>query len=326
MNTTGLFIDPQTRLLRSGWRAAVFFALLYSPRLALGWILNTGQTASVTAIDVSVDTIFAYAVLIVWVGAVSRFSLRFFDKLKFSSLGFCLHSGWRRDVLKGFAMSAVMIVLVVMLQSAIGGTRLSFNPSWLGEQGIDYAGAGDVAAEIFWALLLLIAAGAFEELIYRGYAFQTLLRGSSAIVPVLLFSVFFGLAHWNNPSRNVFSTANTVLAGVWLSVAYLKTRSLWFPTALHAGWNWTMGSLFGLPVSGLRIPENPILVSTGGDAEWLTGGSYGSEGGAAATIVLILAIIVVWRARWLSVSPKMEEALSQNESQADATIRLGLEN
>jgi hypothetical protein len=194
-----------------------------------------------------------------------------------------------------------------------------------GERGIDWTGVRTVAVEIVAALVLLILAGAFEELIYRGYAFQTLLRGAPAIVPILLFSIFFGVAHWGNPSRTLFSTVNTALAGVWLSIAYLRTRSLWFPTALHFTWNWVMGAFFGIPVSGLRIPQQTILVSSGGEPVWFTGGSYGSEGGAAATVVLIIAIFVIWRAPWLRVSSEMNAALSARTPDRVA-VTLGLRN
>jgi hypothetical protein len=169
----------------------------------------------------------------------------------------------------------------------------------------------------------MVLAGAWEELMYRGYAFQTLLRGAPAFVPILLLSVFFGYAHWENPSRTLFSTINTALAGVWLSIAYLRTRSLWFPTALHFTWNWVMGAVFGIPVSGLQLPRHPLLVSTPGP-DWLAGGSYGSEGGAAATVTLIIAIIVIWRARWLRVSPEMNAALSGRLSNTGDAVSLGL--
>jgi hypothetical protein len=172
-------------------------------------------------------------------------------------------------------------------------------------------------------LVLLILAAAFEELIFRGYAFQTLLRGAPAVVPILLFSIYFGWAHWENPNRTLFSTVNTALAGVWLSIAYLRTRNLWFPTALHFAWNWTMGVFFGIPVSGLQI-ERPLLVTSSDGPVWLTGGNYGSEGGAAATVVLIAAIAVIWRARWLRVSSGMNAALLDRAPNREAAINLGL--
>jgi membrane protease YdiL (CAAX protease family) len=258
--------------------------------------------------EVNFEMIMGYAVLVIWVVAVSWLCLRFLEGLKLSALGFALYTGWFRDVLKGCVTAALMMSSVVLAQVLGGGTRLGFNPIWRGERGFDLAGFRVAVMEIVIALVLLILAAAMEELWYRGYAFQTLLRGAPAIIPIVLFSFFFGLAHWKNPSRTFFSTANTVLAGIWLSIAYLRTRGMWFPTALHFTWNWTMGAVFGIPVSGLRIPEHSILVSTNVGPVWLTGGSYGSEGGAAATVALIIAIIVIWRARWLRVSPEMSDA------------------
>jgi len=324
MNSTKLFLDPQTGLLRGVWRAAIFIALLYSPYLVIGLFLKPAPAKQATVIDVSFEMILTYAILIAWVLAVSWLCLRFLERMNLSALGFAPHGGWFKDVLKGCAVAALMIASVVTLQVIGGGTRLNLNPVWRGGRGTDLAPVRVVVMELVAALALLILAGAFEELVYRGYAFQTLLRGAPAVVPVLLFSIYFGWAHWGNPNRTLFSTANTALAGIWLSIAYLKTRSLWFPTALHGAWNWMMGAFFGIPVSGLRIPEYPILVSTSGEPVWLTGGSYGSEGGVAATVVLIIAIVVIWRARWLSVSPEMNAAFQEWEPNREEAITLGL--
>ncbi|HEY6404418.1 MAG TPA: CPBP family intramembrane glutamic endopeptidase, partial [Blastocatellia bacterium] len=117
--------------------------------------------------------------------------------------------------------------------------------------------------------------------------------------------------------------ANTTLAGIWLSVAYLKTRNLWFPTELHFMWNWTMGVFFGIPISGL-LTERPLFIVSNDGPVWLTGGNYGSEGGVAATLVLIIATIVIWRARWLRVAPEMNAALSERNPNREPEISLGL--
>lgn len=322
MNPIELILNPQTRRLRAGWRMAIFITLLLSPYLIFGSLLQGGEAGA--AFDVSLEMILSYVLLVAWVVAVSWLCLRFLESMKISALGFALHNGWFRDVIKGCAIAASMIIAVVMAEVIGGGLRLSLNPVWYGERGIDWAGVRMVAVETAATLVLLILAGAFEELIYRGYAFQTLLRGAPAIVPILLLSVFFGIAHWENPSRTLFSTVNTALAGVWLSIAYLRTRSLWFPTALHFTWNWVMGAFFGIPVSGLRIPQHPLLVSSSGEPIWLTGGSYGSEGGVAATVALIIAIVLIWRAPWLRVSPEMNAALSEQAPNRETAIRLGL--
>lgn len=320
MNTTNFFINPQTKLLRSGWRALAFMFVLTLPKFLM---FNSNQSAAAqtgSSIEVNLATIFVYAILIGWAVLVSWASLRFLDRMPLRSLGFSLHGGWWREIILGFGISALMIAAIVSLQMISGGTRLKINPE-LWNNGFQI-----VARDALMALALLILAGAFEELIYRGYAFQTLLRGMPAYLPILFLSVFFGLGHLENPNRTLFSTANTVLAGVWLSIAYLKTRSLWFPTALHFGWNWTMGALFGLPVSGLLIPKNPILLSSIAEPIWMTGGSYGPEGGAAATFVLTVSIIAIWRSKRIGISPDLQLNSEQPIIADDAAVSLNLQN
>lgn len=315
------FINPRTNRLRSGWRALIFIAVLLLPRLFLSFLIRQTGERTDAVFDLSFGMIFSYAAMIGWVVAVSWLCLKFLENLRLGSLGYRLHAGWWRDVLAGCGISAAMICGVVLIQALGGGTRVMANPLWWRASAIDTSGLRAMALEIAMALLMLVLAGAFEELIYRGYAFQTMLRGAPAAVPIALLSLLFALGHWENPGRTLFSTVNTVLAGIWLATAYLKTRSLWFPTALHFTWNWTMGAVFGIPVSGLLIPQHPLLLSTPGHHFWLTGGSYGSEGGAAATIVIIISTFIIWRMKSLGIAPEMQK--SQNdETGEDLSLKL----
>jgi hypothetical protein len=60
-----------------------------------------------------------------------------------------------------------------------------------------------------------------------------------------------GAGHAFNPGATVISSIAIALeAGVLLAAAYVVTGRLWFPTGLHAAWNFTEGSLFGMSVSG----------------------------------------------------------------------------
>jgi membrane protease YdiL (CAAX protease family) len=95
-----------------------------------------------------------------------------------------------------------------------------------------------------------------------------------------------------------FTFINTALAGIWLAVAYLRTRSLWLPFGLHWSWNWAQASLLGLPVSGIsRLAPAPLLNAVNLGPDWLTGGAYGIEGGAACTIALLISTVIIWRAK-----------------------------
>ncbi|HKX28795.1 MAG TPA: type II CAAX endopeptidase family protein [Blastocatellia bacterium] len=278
----------------------IFVALL--PQLTLPLMMPPGRSENGGLIDANFSRILLYSVYLLWALGASWICLAFLDRLKLSSLGLTWNRNRWREVTLGTLIGVLMVAAVAGLQYLGGGTQVRPNPIWWQAGAVNGTGIAIVAGEISAALLLLVLAAAFEELVYRGYPFQTLLRGAPAIVPILLLGALFGASHLRNPNRTLFSTINTVLAGVWLSLAYLKTRSLWFPTSLHFSWNWMMGACFGLPVSGLSIPRHPIFLSTSEDPVWLTGGSYGCEGGAAATAVLIAAAVWIWRAKWLKDS------------------------
>jgi membrane protease YdiL (CAAX protease family) len=325
MRPTAIFLNPETNLLRSGWRFLIFTGLLVLP----GFLLSGGgEQPPEPQIQVSAALITSYLVSISWVLLLSWFCLRLLDQRRLASLGVAPYHGWWREVLLGCAVSAAMMTAVVALQWLGGGSRLMLNPAIWSSADQTRAGADSGLLAVIQsagaALALFIIAGALEELIYRGYAFQTLLRGAPTLVPLLLLSLLFGLAHWPNPGATGFALANTFLAGIWLAVAYLKTRSLWFPTGLHFMWNWMMNAFFGLPVSGLRVTPSSVFIATSESPVWLTGGSYGSEGGAAVTIVLALATLLIWRARWLKVSPAMRQALEQSAMPDEPHARLNL--
>ncbi len=170
-----------------------------------------------------------------------------------------------------------------------------------------------VAQTLIFSAALFILAALAEEALFRGYPLQTTARARLAWLGVFLTSVPFAAAHLRNPNVAAgFTFINTALAGVWLAVAYLRTRSLWFPLGVHWAWNWALGSLFGLPVSGITdLAPHPLLRGTDLGPAWLTGGSYGIEGGLACTITLALSTLFIWRTRLVSADPEMKTLTSQ---------------
>lgn len=144
--------------------------------------------------------------------------------------------------------------------------------------------------------ILAVAAYA-EEALFRGYAFQALVRGFGAVPATIAASGLFALAHAGNPNVGALALVNIFLAGVLLSVAYLRTQSLWFATAVHLGWNWGMASVLDLPVSGITQLETPLYEPIVRGPEWITGGAFGPEAGIVGTLAFggALAVILAWR-------------------------------
>ncbi|HLM69231.1 MAG TPA: CPBP family intramembrane glutamic endopeptidase, partial [Longimicrobium sp.] len=155
------------------------------------------------------------------------------------------------------------------------------------------------------SLAFFAVAAAAEEAAFRGYAFQALVQGIGAWPAMLATSALFAWGHAGNPGVTAVALANIFLAGVMLALAYLKTRSLWFATAVHLGWNWTMQSLLGFPVSGLNEFDTPLYDVRELGPDVLTGGAFGPEAGLAATLAIAAGAVWIWRTRRLGESPRM---------------------
>jgi len=147
----------------------------------------------------------------------------------------------------------------------------------------------DLAIIVIWTL---VTGALAEELCFRGYPFQRLLEGLGPAGAILVSSVLFGGVHLGNPHVSLMGAINTIFIGVVLSFAYLRTRGLWLPWGIHFSWNATLGLVFGLPVSGLT---DFAVLGKGRVAgpNWLTGGSYGLEGGILATIAILISLLFV---------------------------------
>ena len=134
---------------------------------------------------------------------------------------------------------------------------------------------------IFYLIMILLAA-AGEEMIFRGYAFQILIEKLGAFATVLPVAVLFGLLHGANPNATGLAIFNTVLWGVILGFAFVRSHDLWLPIGLHFGWNAVL-PLFGVNLSGLTIDLTRYQYQWDVLPLW-SGGAYGPEGGLLTTI------------------------------------------
>jgi membrane protease YdiL (CAAX protease family) len=293
MEAYNFFLD-RNRHLRSGWRLAIFavafIICLQLSNVALLWILSAALHRSIYdlansnwSVVAGHGSILFSALVIGWAcGAL-------LEELPFRALGFTPHTGWIRNLALGSILGAASLVLAALITTVTRGTQFKIDP----------AGAGSITRTLTLSLGIFVFAAAAEEILFRGYPLQTLTRANLAWLGILLTSVPFATVHLNNPHAVPgFTFINTALAGVWLAVAYLRTRSLWLPLGLHWSWNWVQASLLGLPVSGIeRIAPAPLLKGLNLGPDWLTGGAYGIEGGAACTIALVVSTLIIWRVK-----------------------------
>ena len=308
MDLKQVFINSAGRL-RSGWRLLIFILIFVILSIFFGAV--TKKTFEVAVKFVPSSGLarylenFTFRLIFLIVALLAGFiCTRFLEGLPWRALGLWFHARWARDFLLGSVIGIVSLALATAIATAGGGLSFTISPR---------AALVQVAQTLIFSALLFILAALAEEALFRGYPLQTLTRANLAWLAVFLTSVPFAAIHLRNPNVAAgFTFINTALAGVWLAVAYLRTRSLWFPLGVHWAWNWALGSLFGLPVSGINdLAPHPLLRGTDLGPAWLTGGSYGIEGGLACTITLIVSTIFILRTQLVSATPEMKTLTSQ---------------
>ena len=315
---TRIFIGLDGRL-RSGWRVAGFLVAflavqlgvgiaalvaitaviaLGGGRLSLGEVTRLGESS--TAQLVCGLAMLPLLLLVVWPFR------RFLDRRSYRSLGFWVDGRTAPDALAGLAAGAALVLGTAGVALVWGLYR--------------WAGAGQEGGipvlQVVAATVGLTAAALNEELVCRAYVQGNLAEGLGPTGAIALTSGLFSLLHGANPHTSGLAFINLFLAGVLLGTVYHRFGTLWAPWALHFAWNFTMGPLLGVSVSGMRLPSLlrlelvPQAELAAPDWEAVSGGAFGFEGGLAATMVM--ALFIVGLAAWKGRPPRAAEPVGRN--------------
>jgi uncharacterized protein len=279
--------------------AAALARILAFCALMLGLMYAFGAAWSLLAAPATGDLLYAGNAVIAAAALVAgAILIRGVDGRPAAALGVGLSGETARHVAVGTAIGAVALTAAVLALLASGSLRYAAAPGTAGEWTAVIATHGAIFAVSALA----------EEAMFRGYPFQVLARAAGPAVATVVSSALFAALHLGNPGIGAFALVNIFLAGVLLAVAYLRTLSLWFATAVHLGWNWATASFFDLPVSGIEGFETPLYEPALRGADWWTGGAFGPEGGFVGTIGFAVALLLVLRLGWIRPDPRIAEA------------------
>lgn len=178
--------------------------------------------------------------------------------------------------LVGLLLGAVLFSVVVGVLYLLGSYHVTgFNPHarWLPS-----------------LLVFGLAAGISEEILFRGVLYRIVEEGLGTWAALLVSALFFGFAHHANPGATPWSSAAIAIeAGLLFGLLYHVTRSLYLCMGVHAAWNFTQGTVYGIPVSGLRA--DGWLISSRSGPDWLSGGVFGAEASVVALIACSLCTL-----------------------------------
>jgi len=146
---------------------------------------------------------------------------------------------------------------------------------------------------------LFFSVGFMEELMFRGYGLHNLRAWLGLPAAMVIQAVIFAAAHTGNEGMPTalslydgkWALVNLVLIAYFFALAYMKTGTLWFPIGFHAAWNWCLGCVWSLPVSG--IPVFRMLDVTSSENTALSGGSFGAEGSLLLAPVILFMLWIL---------------------------------
>lgn len=216
------------------------------------------------------------------------------DKRSLNAIGLSLTKTWWFELGLG-------VIIAFLAQTIIFSIEYSF--SWLEITGFGWERAGSEmwGWSAFTYFLTMLSVGFYEELLFRGYPLRNLSEGFSlkqitpkqaTLFATLLTSILFGLAHVGNPNATFISTFNIILAGLMLAVPFFLTGRLALSVGIHFSWNWIMGGVYGLPVSGLDGRRSLLQTNELGPDFW-TGGNFGPEAGMLGLIGMSFIVVCV---------------------------------
>ena len=263
----------------------VFFMVNLGAALGLGTVWKVEPGSGWAQVQEGVTDLVPILLVFAWVAL--------FERRRISSLGFRRPQRGVLTLLLGVVVGLAMISVPILILLAAGVYRGAMPPPG------SSAGFSAVPIVLLLALTVIIQ-GSNEEILVRGFLFQSLglqMPGWLAVViPTLLFTVVHGVAGAPITFTTIF------FYGRFAILVALERQSLWLICGIHARWNWALGNIFGLAVSGLPPRANAVffLEATPGQPDWLTGGAWGTEGSLVASLMIIIATVLVftaWRRR-----------------------------
>ncbi len=183
-----------------------------------------------------------------------------------------------KDSFYGLILGGGLMTTIILLLSLLGYYKIDILfPDW---------------TVAFKGLFSMGMAAFVEELLFRVIVFKLTEEFCGSWIALVISVFYFGFAHAGNPNATLWtSIAVGVEGGILLTAAYMLTRTIWFPLAVHFGWNYFQAKIYGVITSGISI-EGLIVPAIDGP-EWLTGGTFGVEASVAGVLICLVAAVFI---------------------------------
>lgn len=281
--------------VRSGWIILIVMASFYLLQYFASYLLITIlEKGLISTGDINPATNY-FSDYVVWLDdvalpivfqiitdtfmiAIPVIACKLIMKNKVQDMGLSSLISSKKDGCVGMLLGIINCTVVFLLVITLGGGHVvSWSPK--------------VSVLTVWWILIFVIVALGEEIMNRGFLMATLRRSRNIYFIMLVPSIIFGLIHLSNPDVTFFSIFNIMLVGILFSYMFIKSGNIWMCIGYHFTWNTFEGVVYGMPVSGLKVPG--IITTQFPHGNILNGGMFGIEGGILTTLVTLISFLFV---------------------------------
>jgi len=268
----GLFLNAE-RKIKNIWWVIIFFVFLSALLFPL----------IILADRFSLEITMTHQVILISVVSIICQMLR---RKSVSELVGKLNSTWLKELCIGLLIGALLMILPVFILTIFGLIHWRLNIFSF--------------STILSGFSIFLLAAIAEELLFRGFMFQRLIKAFGEWPAQLVLAGLFLLTHINNPGMigtvKTLASINIFIASIMFGIAYIKTKSLAMPFGLHFMANYMQGTILGFGVSGSKDPSlfKPVFDNA---PVWLSGGDFGIEASVLGLcfVILITVLLYHWK-------------------------------
>jgi membrane protease YdiL (CAAX protease family) len=280
--------------LRWGWIIIFYFAIviatvaiLVGPLVSLLSLINLAPqpgkpVTGWSSIMGSIITLIAgYAAFLIG----THLAQHWLRKSNLSALGLFISKEWIYDLILGIGLGTLIVSFSTLLSWLMGWYQF-IGFSW------DFRPPAILLPAFVMSFIATIQSPLLEEVIFRGFIFQTLSDRWGVRSAIFISSLLFGIAHLTSLDGFSWWAAiiSSFIAGLMFAQAYLYHKSLWIPIGIHFGWIFS-----GRLLNDIGGPsDNALLLTSKVKGPALI---VGASGGGASLLELAgvgLVSLILW--------------------------------
>jgi hypothetical protein len=187
-------------------------------------------------------------------------------------------------IMLGLFLPALLIISLITM-NALEVIEINFNI----QTSILFSG-------ILISIVIALASGILEELVFRGYMLEILHKKYSFWVAGLSPAIIFALIHMGG-AGNIFNGLQILFGGVLVSVLFMSiyrvSGKIWNSCIVHGLWNFIILNKLMKIGSTEEISSDKILTLLQSESILLSGGEFGIEVSLNAILIYVFAVIIM---------------------------------